>query len=94
MEINTEVWVKDRIGNQSWIPARVHSKSSSPDNNSIILVVKTESLEELRFSLSGNGESDDVKLRNQNVEDDEAENLITLPYLHEPAILFCLQVMN
>lgn len=37
-----------------------------------------------------NQELENVKLRNDNTES-QAENLISLPYLHEPAILYCLQ---
>ena len=37
-----------------------------------------------------NDELDDVKLRNAPDESD-VENLIKLPYLHEPAILYCLE---
>ncbi len=35
-------------------------------------------------------EIDDLKLRN-DASESEVENLISLPYLHEPAILYCLQ---
>lgn len=35
-------------------------------------------------------ELDDLKLRNDPSES-QAENLISLPYLHEPAILYCLE---
>ena len=38
-----------------------------------------------------NADVDDLKLRNDPSESN-VENLINLPYLHEPAILFCLQV--
>ena len=38
-----------------------------------------------------NADIDDLKLRNDPSESN-VENLINLPYLHEPAILFCLQV--
>jgi myosin-5 len=34
-------------------------------------------------------DSDDIKLRNE--QSDTVENLISLPYLHEPAILHCLE---
>ena len=32
-----------------------------------------------------------IKLRNDPKEESQVSNLISLPYLHEPAILFCLE---
>ena len=43
-----------------------------------------------RISDSGDQEVENLKLRN-DASESEVENLISLPYLHEPAILFCLQ---
>ena len=43
-----------------------------------------------RIDDESNAEIADVKLRNA-YEDTETEDLINLPYLHEPAILCCLQ---
>ena len=94
MEVNTEVWAKDRIGHQSWLSGRVHSKVLSQDGKTLTVVVRTDTSnigsEDLKFVVPVDGESDDLKLRNPNAADDEAENLVTLPYLHEPAILFCI----
>jgi myosin heavy subunit len=42
------------------------------------------------FSSCYEKEQDNIKLRN-DPNDFNVENLISLPYLHEPAILFCLE---
>ncbi len=43
-----------------------------------------------RFTSDGNEDIDDLKLCN-DPSDSHTENLIQLPHLHEPAILFCLE---
>ena len=54
-------------------------------------MIRADDGEEYRFSITNiHEELVDVKLR--NIESDSfVENLINLPYLHEPAILFCLE---
>ena len=42
------------------------------------------------FRVKDDQEMDDVKLKNDS-EDGDVDDLINLPYLHEPAILYCLE---
>eukprot|EP01038_Epipyxis_sp_PR26KG_P004894 gene4894-6853_t len=90
MEVGVEVWLKDTKGDSSWISGTVHSKEFSTDGKPVI-IVRNEYGEESRFCLADeNAELEDVKLCNDPM-DAQSENLINLPYLHEPAILFCLE---
>lgn len=91
MEAGADVWLRDKVGRNAWLPAIVQSKSSEETGFSII-VVRANSGEEYTFRISDDSDidHDDVKLRNA-FEDADTEDLINLPYLHEPAILCCLE---
>eukprot|EP01032_Pedospumella_encystans_P019342 gene19342-21991_t len=90
MEVGVEVWVKDTKGDQSWISAVVQAKEYAEDGK-LTLVAQDEYGNEIQFVLADeNEELDNIKLKNDESEMD-VDNLISLPYLHEPAILCCLQ---
>eukprot|EP00601_Ochromonadales_sp_CCMP2298_P012193 CAMPEP_0173268174 /NCGR_PEP_ID=MMETSP1142-20121109/30177_1 /TAXON_ID=483371 /ORGANISM="non described non described, Strain CCMP2298" /LENGTH=305 /DNA_ID=CAMNT_0014204381 /DNA_START=114 /DNA_END=1027 /DNA_ORIENTATION=- len=91
MELGTAVWVKDTRGDQSWVASVVRSKDYLADGK-VQLELVNDFGDCIRLTI--NDESDDVetlKLRNDAEEEEDVPNLISLPYLHEPAILFCLQ---
>lgn len=90
MEVGVAVWLRDINGDQAWLPTCILSKENR--NGKIVIAVKNENTgEEHSFQLDDeNQESDDVKLRNDDNES-QVENLINLPYLHEPAILYSLE---
>ena len=91
METGVEVWVRDKM--QAWIPAVVTSKEIKADGMGYALVVTRGGFDEedMRFEVpAGDDELEDVKLRNDKC-DLAVENLINLPHLHEPAILYCLE---
>ena len=91
MEVGVEVWIRDDVGDQSWQPAVITSKVLTPDGHSQLVVQDSDENEHV-YSLSNDAEEvEDVKLRNDQNNDSEVEDLINLPYLHEPAILYCLQ---
>jgi len=80
------VWVKGSGTYEGWLPGTVCSKESDK-----ITVRIDDSTEELIFPVKeDNDDLNDVKLRNDPNEVD-VDNLINLPYLHEPAILYCLE---
>eukprot|EP00981_Chlorochromonas_danica_P003888 scaffold736_cov197-Ochromonas_danica.AAC.2 len=100
MEIGVEVWIKDHLGDLAWIAATVIAKeeedtgnnNNSSSSDKCKVLVRTDYGEEHNFIVAGGGneDNDSIKLRNK-LSDSLVENLINLPYLHEPAILFCLQ---
>jgi len=90
MEVGVDVWIKDEAGDQAWIPGVVVKKVY---NNSVwsITAAKEDGNEyTIRIENDNEMELSTLKLRNLASES-SIENLINLPYLHEPAILFCLQ---
>jgi myosin heavy subunit len=92
MEVGADVWIKDTVGVKAWVSGVISSKVQASDQAVIVLTVTdTETgLESIYRLENENDEPDLVKLK--NAEDDAAvDNLISLPYLHEPAILYCLE---
>jgi myosin heavy subunit len=100
MEVGVGVWLKDE--NLAWIPGTIQTKEIQV-NGKIVLSVKPERVsneyshryEDAKphvFLLNdeSNNELENIKLRN-DLSENHVENLINLPYLHEPAILHCLQ---
>jgi myosin heavy subunit len=97
MESGVEVWLR-LATTGAWVPAAVQSKKSQADGK-----IRIEVLEIGKPKLA-NGDDDcvsfvvddeltdmnDLKLKNSETEG-YVENLIKLPYLHEPAILHCLE---
>jgi len=91
------VWVRDPDGLQAWLPATVQSKlalGSAGGGGLQDVEVELEDDDHYGQHISfpcmlGHSEADDIKLRNRD-EDDEIEDLIDLPFLHEPAILHAL----
>eukprot|EP01031_Cornospumella_fuschlensis_P034491 gene34491-41759_t len=90
MEVGTEVWIRDFEGNEAWIAATVTRKETLDDSSKCSIVVRTDNNDDIKLVVTPDSDSDDIKLRN-SFADSLVENLINLPYLHEPAILFCLQ---
>ena len=90
METGVEVWVRDGTGDKAWLPALVTSKAIKSDGK-FALTVSHEDGTEVHVDVpEGDDELEDIKLRNDS-SDLTVENLINLPHLHEPAILFCLE---
>eukprot|EP00605_Chrysophyceae_sp_TOSAG23-4_P000749 GSChrysophyteH1.ASY1.ANO1.837.1 assembled CDS len=86
MEVSVNVWVKDEsLGD--WVPAVVSSKTvaEDSDNETYEITMKCEDDRELKALIKEGEDVDNVKLRN-DASDRDVENLINLPYLHEPAI--------
>ena len=81
------VWI--RHAEEVWEPAVVDSRQN--DGAAVFLGVRTEEGEhrELEFA-SDEALTADVKMRNES-GDQRIEDLILLPFLHEPAILHVLQ---
>lgn len=92
METGADVWLRDKVGKAAWLPAIIQSKVRGVHDNLSTITVRTTTGEEFTFSIDGSSDNDldDVKLRNA-FEDADTEDLINLPYLHEPAILCCLE---
>lgn len=83
MEVGVGVWVKDK---SDWVAGTVAGRGESQ-----VTVRLDDSGREVNFIFNDdNEELADVKLMNDPAES-EVEDLINLPYLHEPAILHCLQ---
>jgi myosin heavy subunit len=92
METGADVWLRDKVGKSAWLPAIIQSKVRGDQDGISVITVRSMSGEELTFNIndSSDNDHDDVKLRNA-FEDADTEDLINLPYLHEPAILCCLE---
>mmetsp|Transcript_5322 Transcript_5322/g.8685 ORF Transcript_5322/g.8685 Transcript_5322/m.8685 type:complete len:197 (+) Transcript_5322:195-785(+) len=92
MEVGVDVWIKDTHGDQSWIPAVVHSKEYTTGTSGKLKIAFLDEFNEIIEIIVDDeaDDTDDVKLRNNPTEID-VDNLISLPYLHEPAILHCLE---
>jgi len=99
MEVGVEVWVKDATTGD-WSAAVVASKILSDDGSSYEVSMTCEYIDEPVVVTLKAGDTtiestsvdmhDEVKLRN-DAHDKHVQNLINLPYLHEPAILYCLE---
>lgn len=88
MEIGASVWVRD--SSEAWVTAKISKKSDNKGKHTVT-AIKDISNQEVTFGVKEDEqETDDIKLMNKP-EESEAEDLITLPYLNEPSILFCLQ---
>ena len=89
MEVGADVWIKDNNG--SWCQGIIQSKNPI-DNDKYELVIRDilSDIETIIKLDNKNQDLDNVKLRN-DVSESDVENLINLPYLHEPALLYCLE---
>lgn len=89
MEAGAAVWAKSVAGD--WFASTVVSKKQQEDGLGYSVTILSEHGAEVSFVVDGedSSELDHLKLRND--ETVAVENLINLPHLHEPAILFCLQ---
>jgi myosin heavy subunit len=88
MEVGASVWLRDSI--EAWVSGKITSKTESKGIHQIS-IVKDTTKEEVRFELKADvQENDDFKLMN-HVDESESNDLITLPYLNEPSIVYCLQ---
>lgn len=91
MEVGAEVWLRDKRGDNAWVAASITSKEPTGDGVHILITAQSEFGEEFTTKIrEEDDDSPDLKLRNLE-SDAGVDNLINLPYLHEPAILFCLQ---
>lgn len=89
MEIGVAVWVKDIQG--LWFSSIIRSKEVI--NGKITITARDDDVEEnftFQIDTDESLEIDNVKLCNDKSEA-EVEDLIQLPFLHEPAILYCLE---
>jgi len=92
-----QVWIRHQDGDDWYAAAIVKREVSSDDGGTSTTTTTSLSVEVSvggtrevkKVSFSGT-EVDTIKLRNDVSVDNEAD-LINLPYLHEPAILHCLQ---
>mmetsp|Transcript_676 Transcript_676/g.962 ORF Transcript_676/g.962 Transcript_676/m.962 type:complete len:1715 (-) Transcript_676:47-5191(-) len=86
MEAGSKVWVRDKKGDQAWLLGDVVSKTSS----TITVEIDEDVVEKVRtFDYEPGIEINDVKMANDK-EMDCVEDLISLPHLHEAAILHSL----
>jgi myosin-5 len=93
MEIGALVWVVDP--KQAWLAAEVVSKI--PEQNDLECITAQVEATGVQVSLkipAGASEATDIKLRNSEEDGGSADvsDLISLPYLHEPAILHALSL--
>ena len=88
MEVGADVWIKDNAG--IWYPGIVQQKVLTDNDIYELIIRNTSNDTETTVRLDHKDDDiDNVKLRNN--DNDDVENLINLPYLHEPALLYCLQ---
>ena len=88
MEVGVAIWIRD--DSQSWVEATIVEKIYGDGSFSIKVSVEGGDKRDLSFSTAENtSDLDGIKLRNEERES-VVEDLISLPYLHEPAILHCL----
>jgi myosin-5 len=90
MEVGAEVWYKDK--NDGWCPAVIIKRDDTTGQVKFaVQVTKGKSKEDVNVQANKDQDIDNLKLKNSE-EDSEVENLINLPFLHEPAILHCLEL--
>jgi myosin-5 len=92
MEVGVGVWVKNEEDGD-WIPSTVVSKVpiDNDENAGFEIGLRDDGGNEVTLTVGeAHQDLDNCKLRNDDVEGG-VENLIKLPYLHEPAILHCLE---
>ena len=99
MEVGARVWISDPKGDDAWLLAEIQSKTSEeltalsiPSNKPIsrarlITPIEDGQVSEIKY--------DGVELANHPLSDVEQANgkdndMITLPHLHEPAILHAI----
>jgi myosin heavy subunit len=75
---------------KEWLECTLQSKRALDDGGSILAILRSVEGQEFEVRLEAGKDPESVKLRN-DAEGSEVANLISLPYLHEPAILFCLE---
>ena len=98
MEVGAHVWLQDKDGDEAWLLAEVLKKSDTelqlrnvdkPDK------VFTRALDTKLAAETGERKFEGVELANTPLSQQERDeghdnDLITLPHLHEPAILHAL----
>mmetsp|Transcript_27066 Transcript_27066/g.41513 ORF Transcript_27066/g.41513 Transcript_27066/m.41513 type:complete len:1447 (+) Transcript_27066:288-4628(+) len=96
MEAGTRVWCRDTVGDEAWFPAEVTKKTDQQLD--LVRTDKPEvTLSRKRLKAADSDEPQELKyegveLANAPLSDEDRElgrddDLITLPHLHEPAIL-------
>lgn len=91
MEVDAAVWYLTPI--EGWVAATVTSKTSNEDTNrqQNITVAIDETGDEVVLKIQDESqELENLKLRNDPRES-LTDNLINVPHLHEPAIMYCLE---
>ncbi|CAM9564649.1 unnamed protein product, partial [Heterosigma akashiwo] len=89
MEANSSVWVRDNNSDQAWVLGTIFQRKQKGDGVDIIVELDYSG-ERVTFSCDHEDtELDDVKLAN-DPKMALAEDMINLPFLHEPAILHSL----
>ena len=94
MEVGANVWMRDNEGEEAWMMCEVLSKSDK-ELSLKSKEGKTFTKGLLASSEGGEKKFEDVELANTPLSEEEKEegrdnDLITLPHLHEPAILHSL----
>ena len=88
--MGTEVWFKDKAA--GWVPATILKRDDTTGPTKFVVQVRNdEGTEDFNVVANRDQEVDSLKLMN-TAEASEVENLINLPFLHEPAILYCLEL--
>ena len=88
MEAGAEVWARAATGD--WFATTVVAKVPRGAAGHVLTVVGPDGSETIEFEHGDDEDLTNVKLRNDQT-DAAVENLINLPHLHEPAILYCLE---
>lgn len=92
-EVGAAVWLRDET--EGWLPAVVSEKKAvSADGKTCELTIQVDGVDvfERKVTTLNEVETDDVKPRNQDAENaPPVRDLISLPVLHEPAILHALE---
>jgi len=96
MEVGSPVWVLDAT--KGWIAAYIQSKTLLESEGIYRLFIHREDrpdgdLAQYDLPISSIHELDNVKLRNRP-DESMVEDLINLPHLHEPSILYTLEEVS
>ena len=84
------MWFKDKV--EGWCPSTIVKREDIAGQCKFLVRVTkpNQSTAECQVSSIKDQEVETLKLMN-TPEDSEQENLINLPFLHEPALLYCLE---
>ena len=74
----------------NWHECTLYSRQTCEHSKMLTIVLRSTDGLSFELKIDSDKDIDCLKLRNDPSESD-VENLISLPYLHEPAILFCLE---